>query len=83
MRDLTIGFLPLVDACLPILAREHGFAEAEGLSTCLAKLPESRAALAAAGSVYLMSTDGESLGETTVILGQAIGDRVLSEGKRE
>lgn len=32
MRDLTIGFLPLVDACLPILAREHGFAEAEGLS---------------------------------------------------
>lgn len=28
---LTIGFLPLVDACLPILAREHGFAEAEGL----------------------------------------------------
>ncbi len=30
--ELTIGFLPLVDACLPILAREHGFAEAEGLS---------------------------------------------------
>ena len=29
---LTIGFLPLVDACLPILAREHGFAEDEGLS---------------------------------------------------
>ena len=28
---LTIGFLPLVDACLPILAREHGFAEDEGL----------------------------------------------------
>ncbi|MGC1270536.1 MAG: ABC transporter substrate-binding protein, partial [Croceibacterium sp.] len=28
---LNIGFLPLVDACLPILAREHGFAEAEGL----------------------------------------------------
>ncbi len=28
----TIGFLPLVDACLPILAREHGFAEAEGIS---------------------------------------------------
>ncbi len=28
---LTIGFLPLVDACLPILAREHGFAEEEGL----------------------------------------------------
>ena len=26
-EDLTIGFLPLVDACLPILAREHGFAE--------------------------------------------------------
>ena len=31
-RELTIGFLPLVDACLPILACEHGFAEAEGLS---------------------------------------------------
>lgn len=30
--ELTIGFLPLVDACLPILAAEHGFAEAEGLS---------------------------------------------------
>ena len=31
-QSLTIGFLPLVDACLPILAREHGFAEDEGLS---------------------------------------------------
>lgn len=31
-RNLTIGFLPLVDACLPILAHEHGFAEEEGLS---------------------------------------------------
>jgi NitT/TauT family transport system ATP-binding protein len=29
--ELTIGFLPLVDACLPILAHEHGFAEEEGL----------------------------------------------------
>lgn len=29
---LTIGFLPLVDAALPILAHEHGFAEEEGLS---------------------------------------------------
>lgn len=28
---LRIGFLPLVDACLPILAHEHGFAEDEGL----------------------------------------------------
>ena len=28
----TIGFLPLVDACLPILAQEHGFAEEEGLA---------------------------------------------------
>lgn len=28
---LKIGFLPLVDACLPILAHEHGFAEEEGL----------------------------------------------------
>lgn len=31
-NELTIGFLPLVDACLPILAQEHGFAEEEGLS---------------------------------------------------
>ncbi|MEO5586683.1 MAG: CmpA/NrtA family ABC transporter substrate-binding protein [Novosphingobium sp.] len=29
---LKIGFVPLVDACLPILAREHGFAEDEGLT---------------------------------------------------
>lgn len=35
--ELTIGFLPLVDACLPILAREHGFAEEEGLSLTLVK----------------------------------------------
>ena len=35
--DLTIGFLPLVDACLPILAREHGFAEDEGVSLRLVK----------------------------------------------
>lgn len=28
---IRIGFLPLVDAALPILAREGGFAEAEGL----------------------------------------------------
>lgn len=31
-EELTIGFLPLVDACLPILAQEYGFAEEEGLS---------------------------------------------------
>jgi len=31
-QRLTIGFLPLVDACLPILAHEHGFAEEEGLT---------------------------------------------------
>src|SRR5688572_11984615 len=31
-ESLTIGFLPLVDACLPILAHEHGFAEEEGLA---------------------------------------------------
>ncbi|PLK26776.1 CmpA/NrtA family ABC transporter substrate-binding protein [Novosphingobium sp. TH158] len=37
MAELTIGFLPLVDACLPILAREHGFAEAEGISLRLLK----------------------------------------------
>jgi ABC-type nitrate/sulfonate/bicarbonate transport system substrate-binding protein len=30
-EELTIGFLPLVDACLPILAHEHGFAEEEGI----------------------------------------------------
>ena len=34
---LTIGFLPLVDAALPILAHEHGFAEEEGLSLRLVK----------------------------------------------
>jgi len=31
-RELKIGFLPLVDACLPILAKEHGYAEEEGLN---------------------------------------------------
>ena len=31
MDKINIGFLPLVDAALPILAREHGFAEEEGL----------------------------------------------------
>lgn len=31
-EQLTIGFLPLADACLPILAHEHGFAEEEGLA---------------------------------------------------
>jgi two-component system, oxyanion-binding sensor len=31
MDKLRIGFLPLVDAALPILAREMGYAEAEGL----------------------------------------------------
>lgn len=30
-EKLTIGFVPLVDACLPILAAEHGFAADEGL----------------------------------------------------
>lgn len=35
--EFKIGFLPLVDACLPILAREHGFAEAEGVSLDLVK----------------------------------------------
>lgn len=35
--ELTVGFLPLVDACLPLLAREHGFAEEEGLSLELVK----------------------------------------------
>ncbi len=36
-RELGIGFLPLVDACLPILAHEHGFAEDEGLSLRLVR----------------------------------------------
>ncbi len=36
-EELTIGFLPLVDACLPILAREHGFAEEEGVSLRLVR----------------------------------------------
>jgi len=35
--ELTVGFLPLVDACLPILALEHGFAEDEGVSLRLVK----------------------------------------------
>jgi two-component system, oxyanion-binding sensor len=35
--ELSIGFLPLVDACLPILAHEHGFAEGEGLSLRLVR----------------------------------------------
>ncbi|QKG72184.1 CmpA/NrtA family ABC transporter substrate-binding protein [Erythrobacter mangrovi] len=30
-EKFTVGFLPLVDACLPILAAEHGFAAAEGV----------------------------------------------------
>src|SRR3954470_1903135 len=32
-----IGFLPLVDAALPILARELGFAEAEGIDLMLVR----------------------------------------------
>ncbi|WP_189621264.1 ABC transporter substrate-binding protein [Novosphingobium colocasiae] len=36
-NELTIGFLPLVDACLPILAHEHGFAEDEGIALRLVK----------------------------------------------
>lgn len=36
-EQLTVGFLPLVDACLPILALEHGFAEEEGLSLRLVR----------------------------------------------
>lgn len=35
--SLTVGFVPLVDACLPILAREHGFAEEQGLTIDLVK----------------------------------------------
>lgn len=36
-EEMTIGFLPLVDACLPILALEHGFAEDEGVALRLVK----------------------------------------------
>jgi len=32
MSRFRVGFLPLVDAALPILAREHGFAAAEGVA---------------------------------------------------
>lgn len=32
IKQINIGFLPLVDAALPILAKEHGFAEQEGLA---------------------------------------------------
>ncbi|MEO9130800.1 MAG: ABC transporter substrate-binding protein, partial [Sphingomonas sp.] len=34
---VQIGFLPLVDAALPILAREFGFAEAEGIDLMLVR----------------------------------------------
>ena len=36
-QDFAIGFLPLVDAALPILALEHGFAADEGLALRLVK----------------------------------------------
>ena len=34
---IRLGFLPLVDAALPILARELGFAEQEGLALDLVR----------------------------------------------
>jgi NitT/TauT family transport system ATP-binding protein len=37
MDQLCIGFMPLVDAALPILAREMGFAEEEGLELILVR----------------------------------------------
>lgn len=37
MIPLRLGFLPLIDAALPILARELGFAEAEGLDLTLVR----------------------------------------------
>lgn len=37
LTPLRIGFLPLVDAALPILAREFGFAESEGLELALVR----------------------------------------------
>lgn len=36
-RLFRIGFLPLVDAALPILAREMGFAEAQGIEIALVR----------------------------------------------
>lgn len=38
-EKLVIGFLPLVDACLPILAKEHGFAEEEGVDLSFIRDP--------------------------------------------
>lgn len=35
--EFRIGFLPLVDAALPILAHEHGFAREEGLALTLVR----------------------------------------------
>jgi NitT/TauT family transport system ATP-binding protein len=37
LDKVRIGFLPLVDAALPILAREGGFAEAQGLEIALVR----------------------------------------------
>ena len=37
LTSVRVGFLPLVDAALPILAREFGFAEAEGLDLTLVR----------------------------------------------
>lgn len=37
LERLNIGFLPLVDAALPILAQAHGFAEQEGLQLNLVR----------------------------------------------
>lgn len=37
LTHLRIGFLPIVDAALPILAREFGFAEDEGLDLSLVR----------------------------------------------
>lgn len=37
MRSFRIGFLPLVDAVLPIVAHEFGLAEAEGIAITLVK----------------------------------------------
>jgi len=36
-QTLNIGFLPLVDAALPVLAKEHGFADDEGINLNLIK----------------------------------------------
>jgi len=37
MKNIRVGFIPLIDAAIPIAARECGFAEREGLDVALVK----------------------------------------------